>query len=158
MSNNPKSIAIEDRVDLKSLTFDCIYSAINLVKSGKIEGAIIGANTKVFIFTNFGIVEGTPIPLSSSDNSQEENDDDVLAALYQHLFKVRNDRIRKLESENKNLRLVNDTAALVLKDVILRPYSNLDVRMKIDNMVLFTDQIVGLSFGQLSSSNSQSES
>ncbi|WP_034440340.1 hypothetical protein [Clostridium ihumii] len=136
---------IEDRIDLKCLTFDCFCKSIDFLKSGELKNISVGENTTIVILTNFGIMEGIPLKLSNTKDTPSEI---LINELIPKIFEIRNDEIIRLKEKNENLSLINDTSSILLKDVTIRPYSNPECISHIKYLTLFSDQIVGISFGE----------
>jgi len=135
---------LKNRIDVKAFTFDALCTAIDTIKSGEVEGVSIDAEAKIIIFTNFGIVEGTPISLLPKNS---ESNTSNIGALYKAIFKARNINLKELESQNENLTLINDASVIVLENAVITPYANPLNKTHSNNLVLFTDQIVGLAIG-----------
>ncbi|MFD3272685.1 hypothetical protein ACE3MS_31145 [Paenibacillus dendritiformis] len=78
----------------------------------------------ILIFTNFGQIECT---LASPENSE-------------------NDPIAVIFSGAVKLAKLNDLPALHIKNAKITPYGSKEAAHIVEDMILFTDQIVGLSF------------
>lgn len=142
---------IKDRIDLKSLTFQCFNTAIEVLKSNEFEGISVSPNTSLVILTDFGIIQGSYIPnLESEDDSNESAGEIFVRTITGKVFEIRNKRLVELKSENPELKLINDSSSIVLSDVTITPYSNPSSKSHIGLLTLFTDQIVGFSFGEYS--------
>jgi len=141
---------LKNRADLKMLTFKGLYRAIDALKSGEIEGISIGTNTNVSILTSYGIVTGTLISPMEQEDIQRNKVEIVVESIYKAVFNGRNDIISKLESDNPDLHLISDSSALLLKDAVINPYADFNNSIRLAYMLLFTDDIKGLSFGELS--------
>lgn len=147
---NPTSKLLANEIDLKSLTFHCIDEMLNAsldtIKSGEIEGASINGDINTIIVTNFGIVKGDLVKEQTSTNDESLG---FSEAVILKSIEIRNDEISKLENENAQLKLINDTRAIVLKNVTITPYANSNTPFKLENLILFSDQIVGISIGEI---------
>lgn len=145
---NPK--LIDNRTDLKSLTFQCLSSGLDILKSDKTGNISIDSETNVIVITNFGTVEGTLIDFNKSTDNPNKA---FVNALFEKVFEVRNERIIELENENDQFRLINDTDSLTLENVTITPYANSNNKFNLGELILFSDQIVGLSIGKIRHTN-----
>lgn len=145
---NPK--LLDNRTDLKSLTFQCLSTALDILKSDEIGNISIDSDTNVIVVTNFGTVEGTLIDSSKSTDNPNKN---FVNNLLAEVFEARNGRIIQLENENDQFRLINDTDSLTLENVTITPYANSNNKFNLGELILFSDQIVGLSIGKIRHTN-----
>jgi hypothetical protein len=150
MSDSKLPKAIENRSDLKLLTLDALYSIIDNVKSGQIVNISIPTNTNVFVITNFGVVEGSMVRFSNNYNQEFANDttNEYSKMLINQAFRFRNEKISNLETVNEAFKLINDSSAIILENAVVIPHASPNNKSNYKILVLFTDQIVGLSFGE----------
>lgn len=152
MDENVLPKLLENRIDLKSITFSALDASLDVFKSGKIEEISIGKNTRVIILTSFGIVEGNPIKKSITESDTDSPDlvNTFSTTLLDNVFKIRNSEIQKLETQNPEFKLINDSSAILLSDVSVTPYSNPNAKSNLRYLILFTEDIKALSFGEMS--------
>lgn len=142
MTDNKVPRFLKNRLDLRFYTVNCFSEAIEYIKAGKIENVSMSQDTKTIIITNFGIITGDIL------NYGEEEDGDILKAIIDGTVGSRNRSLSEIEEENtENLRPINDSSFIIVKNAKIRPYANFTNNFKIAEMMLFTDQIVGLSAG-----------
>lgn len=148
MSDNKLPELIKNRLDLKMITLTSVMDTIDILKSGKIDGISISPKTSIMIFTNFGMVEGENVCFSDSEDSKPLSTSEIVKKLIETCFIIRNNEIAKLEEENKDLKLINDSSAVILENVTITPYANPMNKLRMQHLILFTDQIAGISFGE----------
>jgi hypothetical protein len=140
-SDNEIPILLKERVDLKALTTSVFANAIEGLKNGEIKEVSMDPNTEILFFTHFGVVSG------SLYNPPEENDEfDPTYYLHEAIFKSR-DSLLSSYIEDGAKRLVNGESFLLLKDVIIKPYVNHNNSYKLAYFLLYSDAILGVSFG-----------
>lgn len=133
---------IKNRVDLRFLTVNCFNGAIELLKAGKLKNISMTRETQTIIITNFGVITGKIL------NWEENQEDDFFKATIDGAVDSRNKLLSKIEQENtEELRPINDSSFIVVKNANIKPYANPTSNFSIAEMILFTDQIVGLSAG-----------
>ncbi|MEW5321302.1 hypothetical protein V2J23_03935 [Geobacillus thermoleovorans] len=138
---NEIPVLLQERVDLKALTASVFVNSIEGLKNGKIKDVSIDPNTEILFFTHFGVVSG------SLYNPPEENDEfDPVYSLHEVILKAR-DSLLSSYIEDGVKRMVNDKSFLLLKDVTIKSYANNDNSYKLAYFVLYSDAILGLSFG-----------
>jgi hypothetical protein len=150
MSNDCSKL-MDSRVDLKAFTYECFNVAIDVLKSGELENVSLSPNTKVLFLTQFGIVEGTPSKKDSPNNNVKEAFTNMLIF---KTFEGRNQKIEDMKTKNPDLTIINDTGSIVLENVVITSYANPDSKFNLGTFVLFTDSIIGISFGETSSESS----
>jgi hypothetical protein len=139
--NNEIPSILTERADLKALTANAFANVIENIKNGKIEEISMDSNTEIFFFTHFGLVSGSLyIP-------PEENDEfDPVYFLHKVIFKTR-DSLLSSYIEKSVKRLTNDSSFILLKDVTIKPYANPDAPYNLPYFLLYSDAILGISFG-----------
>lgn len=137
MSALPKSL---ERLDLKASTISILNEIL-----AQIEASDTSTSRLIF-FTNFAMIEGSYFELNGESEQQEKT---FFEALLTKTIEFRKNDITEIEKDYENLRVINDSAFITLTDVVITPYTLPESGHKISEMVLFTDHIVGLSFGEL---------
>jgi hypothetical protein len=134
-------ILLKERADLKALTANAFANVIENIKNGKIEEISADPNTEIWFFTHFGLVSGSLyIP-------PEENDAfDPTYFLHKVIFKTR-DSLLSSYIEKSVKRLTNNSSFVLLKDVTIKPYASPDASYKLAYFLLYSDAILGISFG-----------
>lgn len=144
---------IKNRIDLRHQTLSLFNSAVETLKSNENDVITIGADTGVLIMTNFGVVSGNIKELGTSEESTEETKPGqlVFKMLLEALLKTRNQYLSEDEESigQENLRVINDSSFVVLENVVVTPFANPNVKTKFESLMLFTDQIVGITFGSV---------
>ncbi|WP_240371720.1 hypothetical protein [Anoxybacteroides rupiense] len=141
-SDNEIPILLKERVDLKTLTTSVFANTIEGLKNGKFKEVSMDPNTEILFFTHFGVVSG------SLYNPPEENDEfDPTYFFHEAILKTR-DSLLSSYIEDGAKRLVNDESFLLLKDVTVKPYANHSNSYKLAYFVLYSDAILGVSFGR----------
>lgn len=141
---NEKPKLMENSIDLKALTFTSFSEIVNFMKSSK--DPVIGPNTSIVLLTNFGIVQGTQMEFNATE---DDSVNAVMNVIISNTFDLRNKHISKLENQNEQLKIINDCRSIVLKDVTITTYVNPDSKINLGQLILFSDQIVGMSFGEM---------
>ncbi|WP_062678864.1 hypothetical protein [Parageobacillus toebii] len=138
---NERPTLLTERADLKSLTANVFANSIENLRNGKIEKISMDSDTEILFFTHFGLVSG------SQYNPPEENDEfDPIYLLHESMLKMR-DSLLSSYIEDGVKRLVNDSGFILLKDVTIKPYANPDASYKLAYFLLYSDAILGISFG-----------
>ncbi|AYB39708.1 hypothetical protein [Brevibacillus laterosporus] len=142
---------IKNRIDLKIQTLTLFNSAIETMKSEGIAGISLGSDTNVLIITNFGIVSGDIKQIRVQENSDESEKPGqiVFKMLIETLVKSRNTFLSKEEDliGHENVRAINDSSFVILENVTVTPFSNPNMKTHLESMILFSDQISGISYG-----------
>lgn len=136
-SELPKTL--DERIDYKTLMSSILYNLIDQIKKDKPEAN----NTKMYFYTTIGMIEGTWLPLDEDSDDKYKTQETLHKLIMEH----RNKTISKEELENKTFKLVNDSGAIPLVNVKLTTYSGREHHLSY--FLLFSDQIVGLSYGEL---------
>ena len=141
---------MQNSIDFKKIVISYIFEMIDALKKGELESLSIGEKTTVRILTNFGIVEGKVINFDEESEKEILNEKNNPSALYaianRGVGMTMADYEAKIGSDN--LRVTNHTGRLVLTDAVVMPYANPQGKFNISRMLIFTDQIVGITFGE----------
>ncbi len=128
---------ILSRVDLRQITIDELNGILKLANEEH------GATFKFLFLTNFGFIQGEIVDDLDGNVSQEELTDFGIAI--NKTVEFRRETIMEAEKLNDSLRPINDAGFFHLKNVIIKPYAG-GSRHQINEMIIFTDQITGLTF------------
>ena len=134
--NRPNSLA--NIIDHKALILETVGLALSAAKSGTIEGlSLSDLDSRVLLFTNFGTLEC---------------DVDVQDSVVNRaITEVVNMAVNKKEEEvgEGNVQFVNISGRITLKDVKLVTFNHPKNVSHLSEITLFSDQIVGFSFGRI---------
>lgn len=125
--------------DLKALTVLGIKSAVDV--SNENNG---NKSNKVIFITSFGYVVSEKI-LFKDMELDELNNDNIGPFMISNAAKNARDMLK----ENGNEDVLNDQTSFVLENVQIKPFNG-DLPSNLPSMILFSDQIVGLSLGSFS--------
>jgi|GEM_PF-1378407 len=149
--NNRTPNFLNNRVDLRYHTLTMLNSGIESLKSKENNEISISDDTRVFIMTNFGLIAADIKELGVSDNSSEnvKPGQKLFQLMLEALLNSRNNYLSEQEEliGQGNLRVINDSSFVVLENVTVIPFANPNTKSNLDSLILFTDQIVGISFG-----------
>jgi hypothetical protein len=133
---------LQNRIDLKAMTIRTFGVTIDTFRN--LPDRPYGDLNSI-VMTNFGLIEGEIIDLS------DEGDERVLPfkSLAVAMFDARNNVLTERESliGEENIRVVNDSSMFLVVNATLIPFSNPQNRFNIGEILLFTDQVVGLTAG-----------
>lgn len=145
------SNTLNNRVDLKSLTFQCFNSVIDVLKTNESNILVGNSNVSLVILTHLGMIQGDFISnFDISDDSQDNNEIKLVKTLSGKVFEMRDKELLEFQSENSNFKLINDSGTIALSDVTITPYNSINNAIHLGFLSLFTDQIIGFSFGEFS--------
>lgn len=138
MNDEKISDSVQNRMDLKACTIGSLTQSIEmLIHSDKVK---LDSNTTVTLITNFGNVEGT------FDYSTVDDDNaSVSSSIINAAVKVRNTFIS--QNETADTIWVNNCGMITLLDATITPFATPNIKQHYANLSLFTDQIVGFTFG-----------
>ena len=119
-------------VDIRALTFESFHCALKTMQ-GKPDSVL--KDNCVIVLTDFGQI--------FCKISEKESIGEVIIKA---VLKARDSALEKIEPETPT---INECKTLLLKDVIIIPFANPQVRLNYNIITLFTDHIVGLSIGSL---------
>lgn len=140
MDNKEIPELLKNRYDIKFNLISYIDRAVQVLGANEIEGVTFPTNVKTVFITNFGLIEGTIVDI-------QEKVRDIkypIRLIVQKALELRNKELSEIE----NARLVNETSFFLLSDVMITPFSFPDKKSSISEMVLFADQVVGVSAGE----------
>lgn len=137
---------IRTRLDVKGETLRAIITAIEVYKSGVIEGSVIDPATKVSLVTNLGLITGDIEGLPT--NNSEINKDNV-TSLTEVLFLLRNQFLSQLEAQigSEQVQAVNNSQIITVKNATIRTFASPPTKFEAPVLCVFADQIVGFTFG-----------
>ena len=143
MSDKTKKAA---KVDFKQLT----YVALDTVS--KVYNELNPDNPRkneVILFTTIGMVFGTRLSGENVPESvtHESSPTEQAEFLFDQFFKCRNQYIERMEAKPDEFEIVNHSNTITLCNVTIKPYENNSREIKLSNLVLFPDQIVGTAMG-----------
>jgi hypothetical protein len=127
---------IKNRIDVKVETIIAANTLLNELTKEK----IIDENAKIMIVTNFGIVEGTL--------KQEVDANDVAQQISLGSAKIRNNHLSKLEKEVASPIITNNNYFVTILNAKVIPFSNPSKIVTFTVLNLFSDKIVGFTFGE----------
>lgn len=127
---------IKNRIDVKLETIIAANSVLNELTTEK----IIAENAKLMIVTDFGVVEGIL--------KQDFDDNDVAQQISMASAKIRNNNLFKLEKEVARTIITNNNYFVTIIDAKVIPFSNPSKILTFAVLNLFTDKIVGFTFGE----------
>lgn len=119
-------------VDIRALTFESFRYTLKTMQ-GKPDSVL--KDNCVIVLTNFGQI------FCKIDD--KESIGEIIAKA---VLKARDSTLETIEPETPT---INECKTLLLKDVVIIPFANPQVRLNYNVITLFTDQIVGLSIGSL---------
>lgn len=110
---------------------------------------------KILFMTPMGFIRGKISDIDYSDNdlikkghkvgTKDGKDIFSYRLNWSAILKNRDENIKQFEENNKEVNLVDNTVVFVIKDAILNPTSNPAINIKIDEFLLFADQVIGVS-------------
>ena len=121
-------------VDIHAITFDAFQYALKAMQ-GKTDSVL--KDNCVIVLTNFGQI--------FCKLDEKESIGEIIAKA---VLQARNSALENIEPETPT---INECKTLILKNVVIIPFANPQVKINYNVITLFTDQIVGLSIGSLPS-------
>lgn len=119
-------------IDVRAMTFEAFRCAIEALQEK--PDADLKDNC-VIILTNFGQI------ICKVDD--QESVGEIIAKV---VLQVRDSTLQKIPPETP---VINKCKTLLLKNVVIIPFSNPQLRLNYDVIALFTNQIAGISIGKL---------
>lgn len=140
---------MQNGIDFKKAVASYFYGMIDMAKNGELDGITIGEKTNVKILTNFGTIDGRAIYFDEASEGKMATDDSA-SFLYASVIKAVDMTMADQEAKigSDNLRVINQTGRLVLADAVVTPYANPSFKFNYTRLLVFTDQIVGITFGE----------
>ena len=127
---------IEKRIDIKRVTIISAAAAIKSLINDKTK--ILGPNTQVIVLTTSSMIYGQ-ILIGDEDNTPA-------AAINKSIFDCRN-KILENEQDKEDI-VVNNSSIITIKNACIKPLVGGNPA-KFELLNIFTDQILGFSFGEL---------
>jgi hypothetical protein len=132
---------LKDCIDVKAMTIIGLSTAIKSMIKSKTE-PILSTNTKVLIITNFGSIEGNIV--SYLDNEEDSN---LAKIISDGLFNVKNRMMSAIQDDIGQPIVTNNTGIVTILDATVTPHGNPLVVSQYKILHIFSDQIVGFTFG-----------
>jgi len=140
----PKLIA--QRIDVKTITLYSFASTLQSIKDGLIKEISIDSSTTVSLLTNFGVITGDIEDISGDPDHAED-----ITKLNKIILKARNHALVENEKAlGEDVQVVNNSGIIVIANARVTIFSNPNAFFNFQKLFLFTDQIVGFTYGQLS--------
>jgi hypothetical protein len=128
--------------DKKALTIFNVYHALKAIEEGKIEGVSFeGEKNRLILITNFGMLLADRILPQNHEYEQLD------AHNFSHLLlkqSIKNTSDMLIESGDEEV--LFQQKSLILENVTIHPYGS-DATSTLPMMILFSDQVVGITFG-----------
>ncbi|MBQ7199365.1 MAG: hypothetical protein IJS29_08895 [Selenomonadaceae bacterium] len=121
-------------VDIRKET----VKAFNFILKKMEDEQVPVGDVQLCIITNFGCIT---CKLASFESDDQTNADKIAKLSLKFCDKL-------LEENATTANVINDCDTLILKDVILMPFANPEKHITYSSMVLFSNQIVGVSLVQ----------
>lgn len=132
MSEN-SSVFSSKNMNVRVFTFEAFRLALKALQ----ENADMGIQgNQVVVLTNFGQI--------ICDLDSKESIGEIIA---KNILQARDSAIKKFSHDTS---LGGDSEMLLLKNVVIIPFSNPQVRLNYNVITIFANQIVGFSIGKLS--------
>ena len=133
---------LKKRIDVKAATLTTFYDALKATNPENGE-AFLDPKTTILIITNFGLVNG------EIENLQDTQDqEDIVTKVDQAIFKGRDHILAAVEKRvGCDASIVNNSSIIALKNATITPFAAPQARHTFSRFFLFTDQIVGISYG-----------
>jgi len=134
-------------LDFKKVVVSNFCSMIDTFKTGNIEGISMSQDTTVKIIMNFGVIDGQVI--LSEESLDKLTNENFSAFIYNTLNQSANGFMATYEAKIgvDSLKPINQTGRLVIANATITPFANLQSTYKVERMLIFTDQIVGITIG-----------
>ncbi|MEZ2659278.1 hypothetical protein [Aneurinibacillus aneurinilyticus] len=143
----------QNTVDVKKYILGAFNTLVKGIQSGKMKGVEVGKDNQIMILTNFGTVYGNIQSLTEEHDNNNATPWDAS----QEFMKIINEQALQLsehllsrdekEISPENLRVINHSSPIYLENVTVIPYANPSSNLKFPSLLIFSDQIVGISFG-----------
>ncbi|MED0670585.1 hypothetical protein P4S95_10270 [Aneurinibacillus aneurinilyticus] len=143
---------VQNTIDMKRAILLSFNAAIEGIKSGEIKSAQVNDGGQMMIMTNFGIVYCDIKSLDEEVDTTNSSDVNQIISevLTNQVIKGTDHAIAQYEKEigTENLRVINDSSPIYLENVTVIPYGNPAAKFNFPSLLLFSDQIVGISAGK----------
>lgn len=130
-----------EKNDFKGVTTLSLLSTIQTMN----EENPTNTPNKVLIITSFGIIQAEEIVEPGEFEDETITDDNFGKFIMQTTLNSRNNLLKEYD----NGALLDQQTSFILKDVTLRPFNSTN-KTKLPIMLLFSEDIVGLTFGEMS--------
>lgn len=128
--------------DLKAVTFASLSTIADKLNSNSLEGITINGTIEVSILTSFATIIGTI--LNESDDDSKVTEEFLIDKTIGNAFEIRDNILKKLKNKNPNLKILNNSGSIKLKDVTIIPFANPESKTNFKYLILFADEIKGL--------------
>ncbi|MGG0727278.1 hypothetical protein [Bacillus paramycoides] len=135
---------LKNSIDLKKATVDSFCHTIDALKSSEQDGLSIDLATKLIFFTNFGMITGNLLD-SYLPKSDEEK---MIERFHEGVFMFRDSQLNKSFDEEDITEILNKTGCIALTNVEVSYHANPSNVQMLPYLLLFSDQVVGLTFGK----------
>lgn len=132
---------LKNRIDIKAETIANFNHVFSMIRKGKIEGA--STNAQVFLVTPQGLVTGD-IGEITTDNNAENALEKFMEPV---IISNRNKNLNELVEENPNIKPINDSSIIVVRNAQLLPWSNYNSPIEFQVLYLFASDISGFTLG-----------
>lgn len=126
---------MEQKVDMREVTFLAFRTALQTLQDDK-EKQLIPKDCHLVILTNFGQI------LYRVDEDKSGSIGKELANI---ILKIRDSTLEQIPPD---MTVTNDCKMLVLENVTVVPFANPQASLTYSVLTLFTDEIVGITFGK----------
>lgn len=145
-----KPLSLKNKFDSKALILDLFSNIADVANNSEIN---LTSKVQPAFITNFGVIQGD-IVREGDEKTPHVTDNGALIGLMcaslDTVLNIRNRDLTELEQEvgAGNVQVTN-SSFFVLKNAIITPYANPQNKFNIGEMVLFSDQIVGITVGNM---------
>lgn len=146
MSDTPK--LIENRVDLKGFTVNALNAVVQALNANEFTDVTVKEEVSLYFLTNLGLIEANIVTVPKKDDVKKLTEDNFISFLIDNMIDARNKVISDLEEKQDNLQLVNGSSFIYLKKAKITQANSPGYTL--DELILFTDQIIGITFGKKS--------
>ncbi len=125
---------MQNKIDIKAVKLNTVGTLLNNPETGL-------SRNKLVLVTSASLIYGTFV------NQNELSLDDKKAELALH--KITLEAAKKVFQESPE-ETINNSVSIVLKDVTIMPFSAPNVKINLTTLSVFSDQIVGYTYGGFS--------
>lgn len=125
---------MQNKIDIKAVKLNTVGTLLNNPETGL-------SRNKLVLVTSASLIYGTFV------NQNELSVDDKKAELALH--KITLEAAKKVFQESPE-ETINNSVSIVLKDVTIMPFSAPNVKINLTTLSVFSDQIVGYTYGGFS--------
>ena len=140
--DNQKPTFMTKSIDMKMSLINGFHKMIEVMKSGETQ-ITIDENTTLRILMTFGTIEGNIINETHEELIEKE---DYASLIYSISIKGVDSNIASFKKEigEENIKVVNYTERILLSNVTLIPFANPQHKFTYERLLIFSDQIVGV--------------